>query len=530
MKKTALIILTCLCLNPSYSQDVSATITTGPTFDLSKNGSFERYFGTIGDYHYALIDDYGKGDITPVKWKEGEEATVGEEFDLKETIGKNHYHQGSILFGEQLMYFVSEKDKSTKTYRFKYTTIDPDDLTLGSSTVELGGVDYAGLLNDYGTLSYALSPDKSKLVVLVKDYILKEGTMLRFKLFDTDLHLLWEEEMEFPMSIEIAQGLSKNLDVDNDGNVFLIGRFMTMDAAEEAKGLLYDMSDIVEATENSAYRLISILNEGAIIQDTDLDQGSYYITDAIFDLTESPSVVKINALTSGSSTGIYCKGICTLEYAPDTETTTEVFATEFSEDFITLDWSDKELKRADEGKDTLERYSYYMDHVIYKDDGSSIWLAEEYYVTWGSSVDSKGRITTYPIYNVGHIMALLVSETGDITTATEIPKYFSSRYLSKYSSYLTVIDGDDCYLVFNDDDENEEDPDMELLQVGNAANGDGIITVCKIDNDGTETRDILFELEKEDGQVAIGVYGKHEGNAMLFIKEKKTAYVTTIEF
>ena len=134
---------------------------------------------------------------------------------------------------------------------------------------------------------------------------------------------------------------------------------------------------------------------------------------------------------------------------------------EFSEDFITQDWSDRKKKKNNKkqakgkgSEPTLASYTLRKAEVL--KDGSFITTLEQYYVIEHTTRDPKtGATTTTYTYHYNDIIAYKVGVSGEFDWLVKIDKrQVSTNDGGYYSSYSQFIDNGKLYMIFNDNIKN----------------------------------------------------------------------------
>ncbi len=192
------------------------------------------------------------------------------------------------------------------------------------------------------------------------------------------------------------------------------------------------------------------------------------------DYTIPMSGNRIEALTINSDdtqlftlTGVYgenqvegVKGIFYMKLDYQNQEVLEEGFEPFEKDFVTQDWTDKELDRAQRreergrGEDpTL--FNYEMRNVQVLPDGSIVGSMEQHYVFVRSTPDSRGMITTSYTYYYNDIIAFKIGKSGGFDWLKKIKKMqVSTNDGGPYSSYVSFIDSNSIKFIFNDNIEN----------------------------------------------------------------------------
>lgn len=136
----------------------------------------------------------------------------------------------------------------------------------------------------------------------------------------------------------------------------------------------------------------------------------------------------------------------------------------FDKDFYTLGWSDSEKEKYEKRKEKAERKGkevgepgfsdYYVRDLVVKPDGTSTLLAEQYYVkvvtTTSTTASGSVRTRTTYYYYYKDVIVINFDPSGEILWQTVIDKYqVSTNDGGYYSSFFTVLDGNEVNLIYN---------------------------------------------------------------------------------
>lgn len=178
---------------------------------------------------------------------------------------------------------------------------------------------------------------------------------------------------------------------------------------------------------------------------------------------------------------------------------------EFSKDFITQDWTDKQKERADKraakGKGEPQLYNYLMRQTEVLKDGSIVGSIEQYYVVTSTYTDSRGVTQTTYTYYYNDIIAFKVGLGGDFDWIQKINKYqVSTNDGGPLSSYCRFVDGDKIAFIFNDNVVNYDEKGKFIEEKGgriasaNFRKKKNVVALVTLDTkDGEMTRETFFD-------------------------------------
>ncbi len=132
---------------------------------------------------------------------------------------------------------------------------------------------------------------------------------------------------------------------------------------------------------------------------------------------------------------------------------------EFYKDFITEDWSEKEIQRVEKrsvrGKDEPALYNYQMREAQLLSDGSIVGIMEQNYVVVRTFSDARSMVTYNYTYYYNDIIVFKIGQLGSFDWVDKVRKsQVSTNDGGPYSSYASIVDGDKLRLIFNDNIEN----------------------------------------------------------------------------
>jgi hypothetical protein len=178
---------------------------------------------------------------------------------------------------------------------------------------------------------------------------------------------------------------------------------------------------------------------------------------------------------------------------------------EFEPNFITQNWTNRQKKKAENQKKKKAKepslFSYVIHDLVVKENGDLLLLAEQYYmyVTSTTYTDANGArhtTTTYHyIYN--DIIAVNCTKNGEITWKQKIKKrQHSTNDGGAYSSFFTMVQNNNVFLIYNDKESNLDDT-AEEIKNKRKTKKNSVAAVIGLGKDGTVTRNKLFDFEGE---------------------------------
>jgi hypothetical protein len=254
----------------------------------------------------------------------------------------------------------------------------------------------------------------------------------------------------------------------------------------------------------------------------------FHITDeGLQDFTVDLNGKRVEAMTMNSDdhriftlTGIYGEkgssgesGLFYLRVNFDKQEVIDQGFSEFSKEFITQDWSDKQKEKADKreekGKGEPQLYNYKVRQAEILADGSIVGSLEKYYVVVSTYRDPRtGATSTSYTYYYNDIIAFKIGIDGEFEWLKKINKYqVSVNDGGPYSSYARYINNGKLCFVFNDNSVNYDDQgkflDNGKIYSANFGKKKNVVAIVEIDLEtGNSERKVFFD-RQEIGTLAV---------------------------
>lgn len=213
----------------------------------------------------------------------------------------------------------------------------------------------------------------------------------------------------------------------------------------------------------------------------------------------------------------------------------------FSDEFFENLYSKKKIERMNsKSKEILVPVPYTIDQIVAHADGSLTVLSEFYTVVVTQSKQGKtttttyGNIIYYKINNEGKIFAsdvikkLQSSSTQTISAGVGFASgldmfvsYETKDKRKKYWSYAMTTDGENVFLIFNDNVKNANDDDDELSKaLTNPAKG--VPFLATISENGTFTKKAMSDSQDTDTYcVPQVIYNQEDGSFIIWGVRRK---------
>ena len=361
------------------------------------------------------------------------------------------------------------------------------------------GIGTGSRFSDWSRFDKSISRDRSKVAIYYNIPNEKEEQeSFGFHVFDENMDLLWEKEVELPYNAEKFD--KRGLRVDDDGNVYLLGRLYEETAKERKK-----------EAPNYTYELIYYTNKGQS-SDTytfELSDDEKFITDLQFEITKEKDIIcagfySENLTKKGIPRGTSIKGSFFLKVDGDTKAIISQSDAEFGIDFITQNLSEKaekKVKKKEKAGKTVELYEYDLDDIILRDDGGAVLVGEQFFIQHLTVSDGRGGFRTKTIYNYNDIIVININPDGKIEWQTKVGKRQRSSFGSSYCSYALAVVQDKLYFVFNDHPDNINYKGEGKIKTCSYFDYGTLVVLIEVNRNGEQDKEALFL--SEDAQTVV---------------------------
>lgn len=468
-----------------------ATVEWGPEMSDKKDGLFDDVFGYNDDAVYMTVAVKKE---TFIRKMDNHHKVVYQKL-LPMKIDKNdHGLERIVLAGDKILVFTNFLDKKSKQNSLYCRVFNESDMSPSGRLQKLSSMDVEKRRNA-GSFDVSISPDEKLILVNQSLPFEKEGReRFSLKVFNDEMQMQWERNIDLPyLDSEFSVERTR---VDDDGSVMIIGNKYA--EKREAKELKKD------GKATYTYHLLIYRDNGNDPEDHAIDIAGKFLQDL--------------SITVGSEGDVLCGGFYGAKGSFTTggafflrldRTTKQVVHSSFKEfdrEFITMNMTEKEeakaTKKAEKKGEELEMYNYKLREIIRRTDGGAVLLGEQYlfFTSTVCTPTQNGGRSCQTIYHYVYndIIAVNIDPDGNIEWATKVPKrQHSTNDGGRYSSYASVVKGDNIHLLFNDSGKNlflKQGNRVEPFRYGK----DMVITLATIDGDGNVHREALLAVEKRE--------------------------------
>lgn len=322
----------------------------------------------------------------------------------------------------------------------------------------------------------------------------EERDLYGFRVYDTTLTLINEGEYPLPFDPDLSMIHSHH--ISNTGDYFLA---LTEYQEGEKKVFLRNRLNY------KALHIYHIAEDG--LQDYTLDLDGKRV-EAMVMTSDDNNIFTITGVY-GEMKEAGVSGVFHQRVDLETGQKLDEGFEEFSERFITQDWSERDKKRQERreerGKAEAQLYNYKMREATILDDGSIVGTLEQYYVqvrTYSDARSGQSSSTYYYYYN--DIIAYRINPDGVFDWVEKIRKFqLSTNDGGPFSSYESFIDNGKVYFIFNDNAKNYDVDgvfiDPEKLFIANYGRRKNVVALAEIDMEtGEKKRHTFFDRTEID--------------------------------
>jgi len=337
-------------------------------------------------------------------------------------------------------------------------------LTPEKNIIKIGEIETKNKIKE-GFFNFDISKDSSKVLVYSEPpYKKKNPEKFNLSVFDQEFQQIWSKEVVLPYSDKGF--VVEEYRVDNQGNVYLLA-LVSPDGRQKRK----------KGRPNYHYSILAYTNSGDSMQEFPISLDEKFITDLTFRIAGNGQIVCSGFYSDKGTSSI--RGTYFFRLDPKSGEMQDKNAKDFDFDFLTADVSDRKIakymdaERSGKKNKQAELERYALDHLILRNDGGALLVAEQYFVReyvdrdnsyWGNTYYNNNLGNTYDYYyNYNDIIVVNIRPNGEIQWTARIPKQQSTVNDGGYfSSYSMSIVRDKIYFIYNDNERNFSSDDNRL--------------------------------------------------------------------
>lgn len=420
-------------------------------------------------------------------------------------------------------YYTIDKGTLQPSAKNELVTIDNTTVNLGSKFRYVMGMakNNASNTEQINFINYLRTPDKKGfyVVTITKDEKKKSKKSVSYNVsvnaFNKSMEPQWDKTEK--ITFDNAGTIFTGIDADNLGNVY----FTVKDYKDKRKG------ESKKQARNYEYELYYISKDKDDLQEVKLDLGDKFVTEM--------SVKVLDDSIGAVATGFYYDDKAELrkDYVSgnfigvvdnqNNEMLDENFY-EFDEKMYNQDVKRKNIatlfnkkKGASDDKGGTE--DIVLRKIYIRPDGNIIVTGERYYwyvevVTSGSGSSRSTRRIYHYIHN--DILVNCISPAGQTEWTVRIPKYQHQTNSWHLSSFIPVLNGNDMYFIYNDNEDNAKLTTSGVFSQADLAGKGSAVFAVKVGADGEVSKNKLASAKELDGFVCI-YYGNNIENKKVIV-------------
>lgn len=500
-----LLLLSALSLTLSAQTKTNkVTVQDGPEND-TKRSSVIGLFGHDATGYYTLRWQKKKllvEHLSPAMAVDNSVELEAQEYDEMDLIFTR-----AVQLGQNFYFLYTARDYEAEIV-YKYARkVNPKTLTPEGNYTKLGEEKFVSdkkfmRQNAFEAFHpFTILVAKNNSCLLVRTHAMynddeNEKEEFHLAVYDTELKLDWETQVKTRFLADLFT--ISNLRLDDNGDVSMVGVEYTerMTAKEIRRS----------GKPNYIHHLLRYTQKGTKFMSMPIELNGKFITDLRIETAATGDIVVAGFYSEIGSFSI--KGAFYLNIDAVNEKVKAEKFSEFGTDFITLNLSEREEKKAKKKEakgEELEMNEFDMRDLVLRADGGATLIAEQYifYTTTSTYTDANGRTSTTVTYHYVYndIIVISFNNAGELLWKTKIAKrQHTTNDNGAWSSYSMTVVGDRLFFIFNDNPKNLFLPSDETPYRFSAAK-DLAVVLVEVDNTGKATKEMLFTTERGDAMV-----------------------------
>jgi len=366
-------------------------------------------------------------------------------------IGQNKTQfEDLLVIGKNTWLFISYYDEAALNQFLLAQKISPE-LNYEGDPVEINRIGNIPPREKQDFVIIQSPDDKSVMVNHNLPFERYNNEKFSYRVFDENMKNIWTKELELPYKDRFLK-ISNQL-MDNDNNIYILSSV----SSERKKGENND-----HTVPDNNYYLLTYYHKENKLKEFDITLGDKWITALSFGLAPNGDIV-----AGGFYSNTHEQTIAGTFYLRIDKASQNIVSTNlkpFEKNFLLEFMPEKKVKKGKELSD------FYFDHFIVREDGSALFVAEQYYMQVVYTYNDPygygpyGVVGYSPFYGRGNynyqyyyndLIIVSVSSEGVIDWARKIPKrQVSTNDGGYYLSYALAHNDNGVYILFNDNPKN----------------------------------------------------------------------------
>lgn len=462
-----------------------ADIKSGPVLD-ARRSTLNSTIGRNNDGYFITRTEKGDMFMELIDYN----LTTKKSFIIKDQeINDKKCEYYTCFFLENSIYIIF-RNQNRKENNFTYysSSFNISEFKTEGSLVELCSAPYTakGTKVIRGDINIRISNDFNKLLIYYDLPNSKnENESFHCIVYDPGMVKNWEKSIE--LSYASKDFISSKKDIDNDGNFYLIGRKFLNKTEEK------ESADI--SGQKNKCHLLTFRNKGTEFKDFEISLSDKYIFEVQIEFNSVKNIIA-SGLYSEDKVNPSAKGAFYFEIEYSTQNMIKSNFKEFPDEILNKN------HEADNKKKKENLRNFELDDLIYKEDGSTVLIAEQYseYNMPITKYGPNGQVINTTEYHFYYedILVINFDKNGEMTWACKIPKFqHTINDAGAFSSYVCAEHNNKLYFIYNDHPKNILNQNSgKIFPMGRGP--EVAVAFVEIMADGKITKELLFSQEKDE--------------------------------
>lgn len=463
-----------------FAVSAQIEVTWGVPQNQPRKTAMSDILGEDGSYVYTQRKSYSLfGNSEPVleRYKLSDMSLdYTKTISMKGPEDKSLSMESVYFLSGNLVLFASNYDRE-KDINILFSEILDEHATVKKDWTEVARISATRKSNP-GSFYTGMSMDSSRILLVVNPpYDKYANEKFSLQLLDKDLITKWKKEIVPPYKDEFFS--LDNFIVAKNDDVYMIA------TVSKDKSVMSRHERRSEPTYFHTVLMYEYATDSLNEYKVNLDPK--FISDVRMTIDENGNIICAGFYSNKSSNSII--GSFYLKIDKQTKAISSQGTKDFPADFLSQFMSEKKVSK---GK---ELYDYILKHLVLRDDGGAVLVAEQYYEVLEQAYDPNTHMTTYTYYYYyNDIIVVSINPSGEIAWAKKIPKYQISRNDGGYySSFAFAVSGDKMYFMFNDNSKNLKTANADVQKyryMSNPRKSTAILVT--MDSNGNSDRQAMF--------------------------------------
>jgi hypothetical protein len=410
------------------------------------------------------------------------------------------------LMGEHIVVFSSRYDRDRDKNIAYGKTLDLD----GKALIEWKEITTiaATKRKNSGSFSFHAGRDSMSVLVLVKppyeDYGDEQFSLL---CFDQNLTKQWSKDLKLPYKDQFFS-LDKFILLPS-GDVYMLAN-VSKDRSVMTR------SD--RRTKPTYYYSILLYDRAADdLREYNVKLDPKFISDLTFEVDSVGNIICAGFYSNQSSNAII--GTFYTRINRKTKEMTTQGTMDFDSNFLEQFMSAKKVSKK------RELMNYDLRHLVLREDGGAILVAEQYYDYIVCSSDSRGQMRCTHYYYYNDIIVVSIAPNGQISWTRKIPKRQSSSNDDGYfSSFSFSVMNDNMFFVFNENSKNldEQKAATKIRPMANPRKS--VAVLVTMNSRGEQVKQFMFRNRDLKIILRPKLYNQINANTVILYGERGNMY------